>query len=118
MNSTARLASTFPHRLAGHCGPGALRDLLEFHRLDFGDGPLSEGSAYGLTGVDAAVNTGAADPHTAYGTGSPEKETRSTWHAGNRRHGDRDHRRRRSRQPNHQERQMSTTSREPLEGIA
>src|SRR4051794_38594993 len=40
----------FPHRLAGHCGSGALRDLLEFHRLDYGNGPLSEGFAFGLGG--------------------------------------------------------------------
>ncbi len=41
---------TFPHRRAGHCGSGALRDLLEFHRLDYGDGPLSEGAVFGLAG--------------------------------------------------------------------
>lgn len=42
--------SAFPHQLAGHCGSGALRDLLEFHGLDFGRGPLSEGTAFGLAG--------------------------------------------------------------------
>ncbi len=42
--------STFPHRRAGHCGSGALRDLLEFHRLDYGNGPLSEGTVFGLAG--------------------------------------------------------------------
>ena len=40
----------FPHRLAGHCGSGALRDLLELHELDYGHGPLSEGFAFGLGG--------------------------------------------------------------------
>lgn len=40
----------FPHRRAGHCGSGALRDLLEFHELDFDDGPLSEGAVFGLAG--------------------------------------------------------------------
>lgn len=40
----------FPHRRAGHCGSGALRDLLEFHGLDFGEGPLSEASVFGLAG--------------------------------------------------------------------
>ncbi|MGK2955770.1 MAG: BtrH N-terminal domain-containing protein [Solirubrobacterales bacterium] len=40
----------FPHRIAGHCGSGALRDLLEFHGLDFGEGPLSEGAVFGLAG--------------------------------------------------------------------
>lgn len=42
--------SAFPHRLAGHCGSGALRDLLELHGLDYGNGPLSEGFAFGLGG--------------------------------------------------------------------
>jgi len=41
---------TFTHRKAGHCGSGALRDLLEFHRLDYGGGPLSEAMAFGLGG--------------------------------------------------------------------
>ena len=40
----------FPHRRAGHCGSGALRDLLEFHGLDYGRGPLSEGAVFGLAG--------------------------------------------------------------------
>ncbi|MGK2937652.1 MAG: BtrH N-terminal domain-containing protein [Solirubrobacteraceae bacterium] len=43
-------AETFPHRRAGHCGSGALRDLLEHHGLDFGSGPLSEGTVFGLAG--------------------------------------------------------------------
>jgi len=37
-----------PHRRAGHCGSGALRDLLEFHRLSWSDRPLSEGMVFGL----------------------------------------------------------------------
>jgi hypothetical protein len=41
---------TFPHRKAGHCGSGALRDLLEFHQLDYGAGPLSEAMVFGLGG--------------------------------------------------------------------
>jgi hypothetical protein len=40
----------FPHRRAGHCGSGALRDLLEFHGLDYDEGPLSEGAVFGLAG--------------------------------------------------------------------
>lgn len=40
----------FPHQRAGHCGSGALRDLLEFHGLDYDDGPLSEGAVFGLAG--------------------------------------------------------------------
>jgi hypothetical protein len=42
---------TFPHRRAGHCGSGALRDLLEHERLDYGDGPLSEGAVFGFSGA-------------------------------------------------------------------
>jgi len=42
--------SSFPHRRAGHCGSGALRDLLEHRGLDFGVGPLSEGAVFGLAG--------------------------------------------------------------------
>src|SRR4051794_25249936 len=40
----------FPHRKAGHCGSGAFRDLLEFHRLSWGDEPLSEAMVFGLSG--------------------------------------------------------------------
>jgi len=40
----------FPHRRAGHCGSGALRDLLEHRGLDYGSGPLPEGVAFGLAG--------------------------------------------------------------------
>ncbi len=41
-------APRFPHRRAGHCGSGALRDLFEYQNLDFGDGALSEGEIFGL----------------------------------------------------------------------
>jgi butirosin biosynthesis protein H-like/uncharacterized protein DUF4872 len=40
----------FVHRRAGHCGSGALRDLLEHRGLDYGGGPLSEGAVFGLAG--------------------------------------------------------------------
>jgi hypothetical protein len=40
----------FVHRPAGHCGSGALRDVLEHQRLDYGEGPLSEGAVFGLGG--------------------------------------------------------------------
>lgn len=46
--ASSRLLTSFPHRRAGHCGSGALRDLLEFHQLDYGQGPLSEGAVFGL----------------------------------------------------------------------
>jgi hypothetical protein len=43
-----RVEIPLPHRRAGHCGSGALRDLLEFHGLSWGDEPLSEGMVFGL----------------------------------------------------------------------
>src|SRR3954447_12610602 len=44
------VATDFPHRKAGHCGSGAFRDLLEFHRLSWDAEPLSEGMVFGLSG--------------------------------------------------------------------
>ena len=43
-----RVEIDYPHRRAGHCGSGSLRDLLEFHGLWWGERPLSEGMAFGL----------------------------------------------------------------------
>ena len=43
-----RVEIDFPHRRAGHCGSGALRDLLEFHELSWTADPLSEGMVFGL----------------------------------------------------------------------
>jgi Butirosin biosynthesis protein H, N-terminal/Domain of unknown function (DUF4872) len=43
-----RVEIPLPHRRAGHCGSGALRDLLEFHGLSWTAGPLSEGMVFGL----------------------------------------------------------------------
>src|SRR3954452_24576644 len=40
----------FPHRIAGHCGSGAFRDLLEFPGLSWCDEPMSEAMAFGLGG--------------------------------------------------------------------
>jgi hypothetical protein len=48
--SVPTAVETYPHRRAGHCGSGALRDLLEHHGLGYGDGPPSEGFAFGLGG--------------------------------------------------------------------
>lgn len=36
--------------MAGHCGSGALRDLLEFNSLSLGSEPLDEGAAFGIAG--------------------------------------------------------------------
>lgn len=48
--STTQRRDAFAHTKAGHCGSGSLRDLLQFHGLDYGAGPLSEGAAFGLAG--------------------------------------------------------------------
>ncbi|WP_320669187.1 BtrH N-terminal domain-containing protein [Patulibacter defluvii] len=42
---------SFAHQRAGHCGSGAIRDLLEFHGLDHGHGPVSEELVFGLSGA-------------------------------------------------------------------
>src|SRR4051794_29251055 len=44
------LIEDFVHRPAGHCGSGALRDVLEHRGLDYGAGPLTEGAVFGLGG--------------------------------------------------------------------
>ena len=44
------VVDNYTHRRAGHCGSGALRDLLEFHRLSYSSEPLSEGMVFGLSG--------------------------------------------------------------------
>ena len=41
--------SNYPHRMGGHCGSGALRDLLEWAGLGW-DGPPGEGLVFGLGG--------------------------------------------------------------------
>ena len=40
----------FPHRKAGHCATGSLRDLLSFKKLSVGLAPLGEGPVFGLGG--------------------------------------------------------------------
>lgn len=40
----------YPHRRAGHCGSGAMRDLLEWSGLSWHAEPLSEGTVFGLGG--------------------------------------------------------------------
>lgn len=49
MTGGSRVLLDYPHRSAGHCGSGALRDLLEWSRLGW-DGPPSEGLVFGLGG--------------------------------------------------------------------
>lgn len=43
-------ARVVPHALAEHCTSGAYRDLLHYHGLDLGAGPVSEGMVFGLGG--------------------------------------------------------------------
>lgn len=45
-----RLISDYPHQVAGHCGSGALRDLMQWARLSYDDTPLDEGTVFGLAG--------------------------------------------------------------------
>jgi hypothetical protein len=44
-------ATGFRHRVAEHAASGALRDLLEHHRLSYAPEPLSEGAIFGLAGA-------------------------------------------------------------------
>jgi hypothetical protein len=43
--------SGFRHRVAEHAASGALRDLLEHHRLSYAPEPLSEGALFGFSGA-------------------------------------------------------------------
>src|SRR3954469_16124442 len=54
----------FPHRMSGHCGSGAFRDLLEFHGLSWEGEPLSEAMVFGLSGGIGCFyyELGAMDP--------------------------------------------------------
>lgn len=45
----SRVLLDYPHRGAGHCGSGALRDLLDWSDLGW-DGPPDEGLVFGLGG--------------------------------------------------------------------
>ncbi|MBN9097923.1 MULTISPECIES: BtrH N-terminal domain-containing protein [unclassified Pseudonocardia] len=45
------LVAGYPHRLGGHCGSGALRDLLEWAGLSYGSDPLGEGFVFGVGGA-------------------------------------------------------------------
>ena len=65
MSVAARVtAAGFSHRVAEHAASGALRDLLEHHRLSYAPEPLSEGAVFGFSGgLDLRVRiAGAAIP--------------------------------------------------------
>ena len=61
---SAATANGFRHRVAEHAASGALRDLLEHHRLSYAPEPLSEGAVFGFSGaLDLRVRiAGAAIP--------------------------------------------------------
>ena len=44
------LIEGYPHQIGGHCGSGAMRDLLHWHGLGW-DGPPSEGLTFALGGA-------------------------------------------------------------------
>lgn len=44
------LLQNYPHQMGGHCGSGAMRDLLHWHGLGW-DGPPSEGLVFALGGA-------------------------------------------------------------------
>ena len=44
------LLDTYPHRMGGHCGSSAMRDLMEWAGLGF-DGPPNEGLVFALGGA-------------------------------------------------------------------
>ncbi len=46
----APLIEDYPHRMGGHCGSGALRDLMHWHGLGW-DGPPDEGLVFALGGA-------------------------------------------------------------------
>src|SRR3546814_20574217 len=48
-SSQQRVVSPYPHRLGGHCGSGAMRDLLEWAGLGW-NGPPDEGLVFALSG--------------------------------------------------------------------
>lgn len=49
MNITTPQIAGYPHRTAGHCGSGAMRDLLHWAGLGF-NGPPGEALVFGLSG--------------------------------------------------------------------
>lgn len=46
----AHLIEDYPHRMGGHCGSGAMRDLMQWHGLGW-DGPPDEGLVFALGGA-------------------------------------------------------------------
>jgi hypothetical protein len=57
----APLPTGFRHRVAEHAASGAMRDLLEHHRLSYVPEPLSEGALFGFSGaLDLRVRIAAA----------------------------------------------------------
>ncbi|GAA1388643.1 BtrH N-terminal domain-containing protein [Pseudonocardia kongjuensis] len=75
---TGHLVPDYPHHLAGHCGSGSLRDLIEWAGLDYAGTPLSESMVFGLggdLGFRYVRGTGLGTPFYLVGRG-PELTTR------------------------------------------
>lgn len=78
------IATAFRHRVAEHAASGALRDLLEHHRLSYMPEPLSEGAVFGFSGaLDLRVRiAGAAIPTIDIDGRSPTLEVELCRHLG------------------------------------
>lgn len=48
--SSRSIIEHYPHRMGGHCGSGAMRDLMEWNRVGY-DGPPDEGLVFALGGA-------------------------------------------------------------------
>ena len=74
----------FRHRVAEHAASGALRDLLEHHRLSYAPEPLSEGAVFGFAGgLDLRVRiSGAAIPAVDLDGRAPTLEPELCEHLG------------------------------------
>jgi len=74
----------FRHRVAEHAASGALRDLLEHHRLSYAPEPLSEGAIFGFSGaLDLRVRiAGAAIPAIDVEGRAPQLESALCRHLG------------------------------------
>ena len=77
-------AGGFRHRVAEHAASGALRDLLEHHRLSYAPEPLSEGAVFGFSGaLDLRVRiAGAAIPTIDLDGRAPSMELELCEHLG------------------------------------
>ena len=71
-----RVEIDFPHRRAGHCGSGALRDLLEFHGLSWTASRSPRGMVFGL-GAGSGSPTSSCRRSTRRSTGRAHRGARA-----------------------------------------